>query len=129
MNCMYQSAKESGIVRFSCKCDQLHRYLKEERKKNFIYINSKKFENFEARAKCILWHFPLMIGSFNYLLATSTTNLNLTRVHNVMTSLRNYNLTTGSGASHCWHIIQGTPVFWETAIFAAHKAYFLPSSL
>lgn len=37
-------------------------------------------------------------------------------------------LTTSMGASNCSHIIQGTPVFWETAILAAHKAYLLPPS-
>jgi len=32
-------------------------------------------------------------------------------------------LTTGSGASSCLHITQGTPVFNPTAIFAAQFVY------
>lgn len=37
-------------------------------------------------------------------------------------------LTTGSGASNCSHIIHGIPVFCKRAILAAQKAYLLPPS-
>lgn len=34
----------------------------------------------------------------------------------------------GSGAVSCLHMIHGTPVFWATAIFAAHAVYALPGA-
>ena len=37
-------------------------------------------------------------------------------------------LTTGSGASDCWHIIHGTPVLSPTAIWAAHLVYAFPGA-
>lgn len=126
MNCMYQSGKESWIAGLSSKCDQQHRYSKEEKN------HAHKQQKLRILKHSILYIMTFPTNDWKFSLSSHNkiynSQFNLSLYCNKI-SKREYNHTTGSGASHCWHIIQGTPVFWDTAIFAAHKAYFLPSSL